>query len=138
MPRAHAGRSGGEFVRTMDSVQHYAGPKARLPILTYRTIGLVTDAGAEELLAGFTGGNVLLASRRATGGEYETLVADAASVTLIVTDNVKTPILTITAQTAGENAGNGTIFEDTDGKLKYKNLAGEIIPLTNDIPEGEI
>jgi hypothetical protein len=36
----------------------------------------------------------------------------------------------ITKQIANINALNGSVFEDTDGKLKYKNLAGTITDLT--------
>jgi hypothetical protein len=36
----------------------------------------------------------------------------------------------VTQQVASASATNGSIFEDTDGKLKYKNIAGTVTDLT--------
>lgn len=83
-----------------DAIQLKRGPlgeRTSMPALLEGELGFKTDTG--ELFIGTATGNLL--------------------INVLTAGGVK-----ITAQTALASAPVGTIFEDTDGVLKYKNLAG--------------
>lgn len=50
--------------------------------------------------------------------------------TTINSESILSKKFKLTQQLATANAVNGTLFEDVDGKLKYKNLAGVVTDLT--------
>lgn len=72
--------------------------------------GYITDK--KELHVGTSAGNVLVGSEKSAKGIF--------------------PKVKLEAQTALASVANGTIFEDTDGQLKYKNLAGVVMVLAFD------
>ncbi len=91
-----------------DSIQLYHGARSGLPALLENEPGYATDT--RELFIGSGAGNVLLASGDAAGGTF--------------------PAVRLKEKTVSGSALNGMIFEDADGKLKYRNLAGVVYDLT--------
>lgn len=99
-----------------DNVQIYGGPSSRMPRLSDRSPGYCTDTA--ELYIGTPSGNRRVGSEAAADGRFARVI--------------------IREQMAADSAENGTLFEDTDGALKYKNLKGNISVLgTADPPEPE-
>lgn len=72
--------------------------------------GYITDK--KELHVGTSAGNVIVGSEKSAKGIF--------------------PKIKLEAQTALASVANGTIFEDTDGVLKYKNLSGVVKALVFD------
>ncbi|MDR1116718.1 MAG: hypothetical protein LBL09_00520 [Oscillospiraceae bacterium] len=110
-----------------DTIQLRSGNRAQLPQLIQREPGWCADTS--ELFIGGGSGNVLVASAAAAGGIFTTVTAVTAEAGTVTADSVSAARYTITGQLDDGDAENGTLYESTDGSLKYKSLGGEVIVL---------